>query len=410
MIAFPTMGLERQPVRTFFGVPEGYKKAILKESKAVVQEVDPCGANCQKVEEGTNFRWKEITSLEPQDSRFTLVVPIHNEERHLRSALNALAVSDMPKSVNANIVFITNDCTDKSLEIVRDFMRGFGEPEQRLFDQEEIENLKDPELDEEFATVTHGNMTLTHINTSTRSKANALNVGNSLAYQRGDRIAMNIDANNFLEPDAVGHIYGMAYKTIVEEPDGTAVISGMHQSEMLQRGLLSVVKRIRNNAKDQDFAPEKRVSGCLMAWDTEFFNKEGPIPPGAIVDYSAGVLARERGRNVKKDENAIIWGYEPNNLPERLKQYKRGARGRMQISARSPEAAKIVKADFPHLSGKRIERGGQNLKMMLRNPSKIPYIFLKFVMHEYAIAAGKREYWNDPHYASWESLPSTKGD
>src|SRR5438105_269381 len=52
-------------------------------------------------------RWEDEVGIKPEDSYFTLIVPIHNEESSLPSFLKTLMLSDIPSSVNLNIVFIT---------------------------------------------------------------------------------------------------------------------------------------------------------------------------------------------------------------------------------------------------------------------------------------------------------------
>ncbi len=409
MLSFPTMGLERQPIRAFIGVPEGYKRTVLREANSLVREMDPCGVNCSKVEHGNRDRWKEITGLDPEASRFTIIVPIHNEERYLPAALSSLAVSDIPSSAHVNFVFVTNNSTDKSSEIVGQFMESFGPVMISTFGAEELERLKDSGLNPLRSTTQFGNMTLTHIDTTTIGKANALNLGNTLALQNGDRIGICVDANNFLEPDAIAHLYGSAYRQIEQEADGTALITGVHKSEMLPRKMLKVVKRIQDKAPDKTISPDIRVSGCLMAWDTNLLGDIGGLPPGALVDYGFGVSVREKGRTVKKDEEAIIWGYEPNNLPERMKQYIRVARGKFQIMARNPQAEAIVRTDHPQFSKKFLGRSLCIGRDMINNPEKSPYIFLKSLMQESARYIGKREYKRDPFNPTWPPLYSTKG-
>ena len=53
-------------------------------------------------------RWEDEVGIKPADSHFTLIVPIYNEEEALPSFLNSLLLSDIPASINMNMIFITN--------------------------------------------------------------------------------------------------------------------------------------------------------------------------------------------------------------------------------------------------------------------------------------------------------------
>ncbi len=402
------MGSERAPVNVFMGVPGGFKGVALTENKRLMREVNPHGPTCFKVKEGTRNRWKEVTGLEPQDSRFTLIVPIHNEERYLQAALGAIARSDIPSSAHVNFVFVTNDCTDSSPQIVDNFLGGLGEVQSDTFELDELDDLRDTGLSVGYKYVKCGKLTFTHVDTSTRSQSNAFNIGSILALSKGHKITISVDANNFLESHTIAQLYGTAHRMMEEEDDGTVLITGVHKSEMLPRRMLSIVETIKKGAADQEKKPEIRVAGCLMAWDSEFFHEVGGIPKLALVDYGTGVLARLNGRRVKKDEEAAVWGYEPNTLSDRVNQYKRGVRGRMQIMAMSAEAEYMVRKDFPHLTGSFLERTKLNLAMMAHNPTRSPFMFLKYLMHEYAAVMGKREFNRDPNNPSWDPIKSTK--
>src|SRR5579864_7186635 len=53
-------------------------------------------------------QWEEETHVSPEDSIFTLIVPIHNEEHSLESFLGTLMLSNVPCTVYMQIVFVTN--------------------------------------------------------------------------------------------------------------------------------------------------------------------------------------------------------------------------------------------------------------------------------------------------------------
>lgn len=403
------MGLEYASVRTFFGVPKGFQDAALAESGRLIAEMNPHGPNCAKVENGTRNRWKEKTGLEPQDSRFTVIVPIHNEERFLPAALGAIARSDIPSSAHVNFVFVTNNCTDSSSQIVDQFMNTFGKVGKNTFLPGDINELKDLGLDAEYSSTTYGNMTFTRLNTSTASKANALNLGNYLAVQKGDKIAVSVDANNFVEPDAVASLFGTAYESIIRNPDGTAVLCADDIHEMVNPQTRRLKEHIRKYSKVKQTDSQVIVSGWMMAWDTEFVKKSGGVPHTATEDYALGVLARVNNRKITRDINARIWGYESASLRDHYSQMARFARGKFQLIAQGGEVGEIVRTDDPYFMGDisdRLRTIGNRIKL---NPIRAPYLGVKFVVWEATLAKARRDFEKDPRYSSWEPIASTKG-
>lgn len=403
------MGSEYAPVCTFFGVPKGFQDAALAESGKLIAKLGSDAANYIEVEKGTRKRWIDITGLEPQDSRFTVIVPIHNEERFLPAALGAIARSDIPSSAHVNFVFVTNNCTDSSPQIVDQFMSTFGEVGKNTFPPRDIDELKGTGLDTEYSSTNYGNMTFRHINSSTASKANALNLGNYLAVQKGDKIAVSVDANNFVEPDAVALLFGTAYENIIRNPDGTAVLCADDMHEMVNPKTRKLKEHIRKYSKVKEADSEATVSGWMMAWDTEFVKKSGGVPHTATEDYALGVLARVNGRKIRRDNNARIWGYESASLRDHYSQMARFARGKFQLIAQGGQVGEIVRTDDPYFMGEisdRLRIIGNRIK---QRPIHAPYLGVKFVVWEATLAKARRDFEKDPRYSSWEPIASTKG-
>lgn len=65
--------------------------------------------------------WQEITGHNPKESTFTLVLPIHNEAKHLTSVLDALLLSGIPTSARLHLLAITNACSDESPHIAQQY-------------------------------------------------------------------------------------------------------------------------------------------------------------------------------------------------------------------------------------------------------------------------------------------------
>src|SRR5437588_1746579 len=72
-------------------------------------------------------RWEKQTGVKPEDTHFTVIVPIHNEEKFLPSFLGSFLVADLPARVHAHVVFLTNACSDRSGEIIDGFLKTVGE-------------------------------------------------------------------------------------------------------------------------------------------------------------------------------------------------------------------------------------------------------------------------------------------
>ncbi|MDL1927287.1 MAG: hypothetical protein HND45_04440 [Chloroflexi bacterium] len=62
--------------------------------------------------------WLDQTGIESVNSRFTIVVPIHNERRFLPSFLGAFLASGIPSDVDAQIVFVLRNYLKRHFEPV----------------------------------------------------------------------------------------------------------------------------------------------------------------------------------------------------------------------------------------------------------------------------------------------------
>lgn len=371
-----------------------------------------CELNYPPLEQVVEFelerRWNEETGLKAQESHFTIIVPIRNEENLLPSFLGALMLSEIPSATHINFLFITNACDtgDRSINIIKEFIDDMGNASLEEFTDQELEAFKDPKLEREYRTAQLNNLRFMHLNTQTAGKPNVLNIGNELALQNRHEIAICIDANNFVEPGALRTLFAEAYNSICRYQDGTAVLSGSHKTAVKPTRLKPLYNLAKAHMEGVGRKKDIEVSGCLMAWDTLWLKENGGVPSVVCDDYAIGVYARRTGRKIRCAENAAIWGYDANNLKDRVDGYARAVRGRLQMLDIDPNLRNIIEEDF-HLMRDFPNRMSALLGWIRANPKRGPFIALKFLMWEYARIKGRREYEKDPTNQSWTGTPST---
>src|SRR5690348_9816467 len=109
-----------QPFET---APRGFREKIRKSPVFEIfsreGSIDP--AELSEFEAQKSQRWESVTKVEPQESKFTVVMSIHNEGALLQDSLHALMASDIPRDVQMNVVLATDGCTDDSVAIVEGF-------------------------------------------------------------------------------------------------------------------------------------------------------------------------------------------------------------------------------------------------------------------------------------------------
>lgn len=405
------MGLELAPfantrVNTFFGVPEGFL-AHKKVATARLQEaVAACSVACATIEKGQTRRWSESTGLDPAESAFTLVIPVHNEEQALPSFLSSLLSADLPSSVPAEIVFVSNGSTDASDAIIEDFFLTMGPAATNRLKADRA-LLSDKGLAEEYTTQTLGALKFSHLRTTTLGKANALNIGNERARNLSHRVILSMDSDAYIEGDAIRILFGRAYDSIVRSPDGTAVLFGEPHRELKNGYSSKVLQQVDKLRKEVSLDPSV-VSGHLMAWDTEFVENHGGVPQVAVEDYALGVLARANGRTLQPVSEAHIWHFQSATWRERMSERTRYMRGKLQIQGRSDEEKAIVVGDNPALMGDVPTRLRTLIVAMKDKPGTIPVTILRAALREYTRVAARRALKKDPKNQSWEQITSTR--
>jgi cellulose synthase/poly-beta-1,6-N-acetylglucosamine synthase-like glycosyltransferase len=354
--------------------------------------------------------WEHATGVKPEEAFFTLIVPIHNEENSLLSFLHTLMLSDIPAQVNMQVVFVTNACVDSSVDIVRAFMAGLGEVEC----QDVLDDFGDQNIDRRCAVVRRGHHLFMHINTAKAGKANALNIGNRIASQSGHVMAMSMDANNFIEPDAVRNLFAHAYKAFREKLEaGDIVLYGAleirHDGSLKpssSKNLLGAVSKARSHLVEGD---EGVVNGWMLAWNTVWMNSVGGCPEVALEDYALGVLARASDFRIVMVEDVIGWGYAPDDLKGLTMTRARYVRGRLQICdyvQYDPSILAIIEKEAFYMRNFP-SRLMHLLTKSVASPLHAGKYMATFLLWEYAIQRAVRDYKRNPKNQSWDKVPST---
>jgi cellulose synthase/poly-beta-1,6-N-acetylglucosamine synthase-like glycosyltransferase len=400
---------EADPVYFLDKNPEGWNKTSMPKIRELTAESGLGGASlcAQSIQER---RWHETTGEAPCDSLFTVIIPIHNEEAYLPSMLGTIMMSDIPASVNAKFLLITNGCTDngKSQRIVENFMRGLGEVSSHTLDEDQApEDLHDKALERDFTRVRIGNIEFVHLNTPTRGKANALNIGNKIAKEHG-QVAMCLDANDFPEPDALRELYAGAREHIMNGEAGIVSGESTYDRPEVNFFLRKIYKRALLKYRDYSRANLTLVCGGIFSWDTHFVDELGGIPEVAIEDFGAGALARANGRDVVLDHDSKSWKRTSFSLRDRLEVNARYVRGALQVLERHPEVRKIILEEL-HYMKEFPQRTAKLAKRMAENPMDIPFYVASYLLWEASIVKGRREFERDHEDHSWRPIKSTKG-
>lgn len=402
----------RRSVYELGGTPPAWRRAAKAARQAYSGDMFGASESPEGVAE-QNRRWQEATGLKPQDSNFTIIVPIYNEEKYLPSMLASLLLSEIPGEVNLNVVLATNACTDKSVSLVEDFMGQLGKVQQRELDPEQLAALGDTGLSATIAETKVHNITFTHIDTQTVGKANVLTVGNALAVHNGHRVAIGIDANGFVEPEAIKIMFGRAYQGIVIREDASALYVGERQLTANSSLFTKAKKRVSHIPLRQEDAGQEQyrihgiIHGGFIAWDTAFVQEVGGVPHGLVEDYALGLKAYQHDRTIEHVSGAGFFYYQESTLQDKIKHDARLVHGYLQVLANNPEDEAFIRGDLP-IMGNVGERLKRYTSLLYQNPQKLPFLAAKFLLAEYGRMKGKRAYRRDPDARTWSPIASTK--
>lgn len=419
---------ERQPIYFLRTNPKGWKNNSLanlranssniwreaQESSAIVTD-----ATWQERQEILNpyaksyiaKQWLERTGIDDvQNIRLSLIVPIHNEENSLPSMLGTLMMAGMPSNANITIIFITNGCTDggNSELIVENFLRGLGNVETLQIPHKVYSEMPDPAINALYSQVKVDNLQFIHVNTPTPGKANALNIGNALAKDHSP-IAINIDANSFVEPDAILEMYATAYKAMIQDKDGTTIVRQDpyydYQSESIRRNIRlgQFVLPIQEMTRRK----ENVVVGQLMAWNTSWVDSIGGFPRVITEDYGLGATAQSQGKKITLASNAHQWSYRPSKFIEVYRYLARLAQGNFQLMDAYPLLKPFVQNDW-YFSKDLKDRLATMINHISEKPRKTFNLLLGAIFLEFVRSKGKSAHRKNKQQQTWEPIESTR--
>lgn len=346
------------------------------------------------------WSWEHDTGVKPHDSRFTVIIPVHDEERSLPEFFNSFMLSDVPASVPMQVVVITNNCSDDSPHMVRSFIASTAE---KVEEKPLPDSITDPGIAPCAYTGTWGAITITHVDTTTPGKSPALEQGNLLALQEDHEIALSFDADVLMDPSTIKTLFAEAYHTIVTQQQEKTLYTGKFIGEAKDERTW-LYQKFYNKFKRQD--QTSLVTGAIVAWNPKFMHDIQAFLPISSQDYAMGVLTRVNGGEVIRTEDAAVYGYIPASLTEKLNTMRRSVRGRKQLLALRPETTEEVMSGSS-LAKPRVDR-------ILDRVSKTDSLasFIKsmawLIMEEYAVIQGTRDFEKNPHNASWDKILVSK--
>ena len=352
-------------------------------------------------------RWEDEVGIKPEESHFSLIVPIHNEEYSLPSFLRTLILLDIPSSVDMKVIFITNACNDSSSAFIDEFLSTLGKIEDKSLDIEFRNQIRHIN----YKATMNGGITFMHVDTQTPGKANALGIGNSIALKSGYAIAMSVDANNYLEPDAIRIMFSHAHRSFRGKPraNDTVLLSGRGKTETKVSKLKNLIDKASSMQLHLIEVGSGLVNGWVMAWNIEWMHSIGGPPEVALEDYAMGVLARVKKYKIEQVKEASIWGYGVNSLKGLLNTRARYVRGKLQLLDlvhHDPSVVSIIENEAFYMKNfpGRLQCLLQKFK---RGPLNLPRYVAAFLLWEYALRRGKQDYKQNPTNQSWEKIDST---
>ncbi len=319
-------------------------------------------------------------------------------------------LSDVPSTVNMQVIFVTNACNDLSVDILRAFLSDLGNVETR----EVVGDFTDRSMDRCCAVAEKDHFTYIHINTLTAGKANALRIGNMIAHRSGHLTTMSIDANDFVEPDAIRMMFAHAYWAFRSKPEAndTVLFSAIGRESVKGSKLEGLVAKIGANRRhlvEAGGAGAGGVGGAMMAWNTRWMNDLGGPPQVALEDYAMGVLARVNNFKIEEAEGVHIWFYIMKDFRALLNTRARHVRGKRQLYDYVNHDQSII--SFIENETYYMKNFKFRLKYLfhkaMNDPLGIVRYIATFLLWEYAICKAMRDYKRNPKNQSWEKISYT---
>lgn len=341
--------------------------------------------------------WISLTGEQPEKTRLTIIVPVHNEARILPSFLGALLLSELPSGSDIQVIFVVNATSDQSLALIVDRLSAIDISAQVTLPR----SLYDSKLSPIGIQFRKSGLRFLVVETPVQGKANALNIGNEIACRSKHQIAISIDANNWVEPDSIALLYACARENI--ETGSNAVIFNVneHYATRNQESLVPV----------QIKTQKAEVTGWMFAWSTHWVQDNHGFPQQAIEDYGVGLMALSQDRAIAQSK-AHIWGYAAGDSSDEDRQMIRFLYGAMQLAERfqnDPLATKILLEDFPNLRplGQRFE----HYLSGFRNEKKFTLLakgMYRWLRNELLVIRARWKFMIDPTGQTWDPIRSTK--
>ncbi|RJP51492.1 MAG: glycosyltransferase family 2 protein [Anaerolineaceae bacterium] len=395
------------PIDPLFDPPPGWLAASLPEYTAVTRSImqlagaaeDPASFDKAR-EQILRERWLALTSVEPNETRFSIIVPVHNEEIALPSFLGALLASEVPADADAAVIFIVNGSSDGSAQVIRNRLARIRPVMDTILPRSRVDLQRSATANQFGLTES---LRFLVVETPVPGKANALNIGNEIARAFGHEMAMNIDANNWVEPDSLARLYSCAHRHINRGayPNTVIVNAGEFYADRRSTAPVTASPRVQ----------KAEVTGWMFAWSTQWIHDCGGFPQGVIEDYGAGLLALSQGRQIA-ESGARIWGYAAANPFEESQQMVRFLYGAMQLSrhfSSDPNAMKILLEDFPNLRPLmgRFEHHFLR-KFKAGRPITLARGLIRWLRNEILALRARQKLYRDPNGQTWEPVYSTK--
>ena len=344
-------------------------------------------------------RWRELSRVDLEDTHFTIVIPVHDEIHLLPSFLGAFLASELPWMADIQIIFVVNASGDQSATLIKNRLAYIQTPTEIPLSPS---NFDQKRLDTAFE-VNRNRIRFLVVETPTVGKANGLNIGNEFARRQNHAIAINIDANNWVEPDSIALLYGRAKQAKLDIPESGNVLVNANEFCPTSMTQMQVSARVKTQKAE--------VTGWFFAWSTQWIHENGGFPQEAIEDYGTGLLALSQKKQIDESE-AKIWGYCASNFFDENRELIRFIYGGMQLARRfgnDPLATEILLEDFPHL--RPVSRRLEYYLSKKRNKGKpLKYIrsILRWLFNELLIFNARQKLRRSPHGQTWDPIHSTK--
>jgi cellulose synthase/poly-beta-1,6-N-acetylglucosamine synthase-like glycosyltransferase len=235
------------------------------------------------------------------------------------------------------------------------------------------------------------------INTTTASKANAINLGAALAAHASHSIGISIDADVYPEKNAIAVLFKHAYAHIGRENDKTVLLN------------TTFANKVDKQPASVELPNPRGVVGRFFAFNVPWIRSIGGVPNVINEDLPLTWIAKQQGQEIVPVPDAISVGARPRTLRDKIQVHARGIKGRLQVIHAYPTNQYMLnEALRPAYMKKFPMRLRLLASAIIHNPRSISDRLFQFAIAEIAWIAARRDMRRDPTNPSWEPAPSTK--